>query len=132
MVDINRKIYERNDIETIADNDGILRLNEKHTEELDHKNLREITTKYHSDHRKHRYELVEEQMKQRYRIFIDEKLAIKVNKKTPAHKFRTRLGFKQYDIILTKEQSVLTQIMNSLEGENIQTQNNVLSYRIDL
>ena len=27
-----------------------------------------------------------------------------------AHKFRIRLGFEQYDVILTKEQSVLTRI----------------------
>ena len=40
---------------------------------------------------------------------------------TSAHKFRTRLEFKQYDVILTKEQSMLTKIMSSLEGENMQT-----------
>ena len=51
---------------------------------------------------------------------------------TSAHKFRTRLGFKQYDVILTKEQSVLIKIMSSFEGENMQTQYNVLSYRIGL
>ena len=51
---------------------------------------------------------------------------------TSAHKFRTRLGFKQYDVILTKEQSVLTKIMSSFEGENMKPQYNVLSYRIDL
>ena len=51
---------------------------------------------------------------------------------TLAHKFRTRLGFKQYDFILTKEQSVLTKVMNWFKGENMQTQYNVLSYRIDL
>ena len=51
---------------------------------------------------------------------------------TSVHKFRTRIGFKQYDVILTKEQSVLTKIMSSFEEENIQTQNNVLNYRIDL
>ena len=57
MVDISRKTYGKNGIETIVDNDGILWLNEKHIEEgLDHKNLREITIKYHSDHRKHRYD----------------------------------------------------------------------------
>ena len=99
MVDITRKTYERNGIETIVDNDGVIWLNEKHREEgLDHKNLQEITTKYHSDHRKHRYELVEEPKKQCNRIFIDEKLAIKVImdcRTTSAHKFRTRLGFKQ-------------------------------------
>ena len=30
MVDIKRKTYDRNSIETIVDNDGILWLNEKH------------------------------------------------------------------------------------------------------
>ena len=30
---------------------------------------------------------------------------------TSAHKFRARLGFKEDDVILTKEQSVLTKIM---------------------
>ena len=67
--------------------------------------------------------------------FIDEKLAIKVItycRKTSPHKFRTRLGFKQYDVILTKEQPVQTKIMSSFEGENMKTQYNVLSYRIDL
>ena len=49
-----------------------------------------------------------------------------------AHKFTTRLGFKQYDVILTKEQSVLTKIMSSFKGENMQTQHNVLNTRIDL
>ena len=69
--------------------------------------MREITTKYNSNHRKHRYELVEEPKKEVNRIFIDKKLAIKVImdcRTTMANKFRTRLGFKQYDIILTKEQ----------------------------
>ena len=41
---------------------------------------------------------------------------------TSADKFRTRLGYKQYDVILTKKQSVLTKIMGSFEGENMQTQ----------
>ena len=51
---------------------------------------------------------------------------------TSAHKFRTKLGFKQYDVILTKNQSALTKIMSSFKGENIQTQYNVLSFRINL
>ena len=86
--------------------------------------MREITIKYHSNHRKHRFELVEEPKKHVYRILRDEKLAIKVImhcRITSAHKFRTRLGFTEDDIILTKEQSVLTIIMSLLEGENIQT-----------
>ena len=32
-------------------------------EGLDHKNVQEITTKYHSDHRKHSYELIDEPKK---------------------------------------------------------------------
>ena len=98
-------------------------LNKKHIKEgLDHKNLQEITRKYNLNNRKHRYELVEERKKQVNRIFIDKKLAIKVImdcRITSAHKFRTRLGFKQYDVILTKEQSVL--IISLFEGENMQT-----------
>ena len=135
MLDISRKTSERNGIE-IVDNNGILWWNEKHIEEeLDHQKFQEITTKYHSDHRKHRYELVTEPKKEYSMIFIDEKLAIKVImdcRTTSAYKFRTRLGFKWYNIILIKEQSVLTEIMSLFEGENNQIQCNVLSYRIDI
>ena len=47
-------------------------------------------------------------------------------------KLRARLGFKQYDVVLTKEESVLTKIMSPFEGENMQTKYNILGYRIDL
>ena len=79
MVDISRKTYEKNSTEKMVDNGGILWLNEKHIKEgLDHKNLGKITTKCNSNHRKHRYELIEEPAKQCNRIFLEEKLAIKV------------------------------------------------------
>ena len=51
---------------------------------------------------------------------------------TSALEFRATLGFKQYDVILTKEQSVLTEIMGLFEGENMLTQCNVWRYRIPL
>ena len=51
-------------------------------------------------------------------------------RKTSAQKFRTRLGFKQYDIILTKEQSVLTKIMSSFEGARYK--HNIMFYAIGL
>ena len=51
---------------------------------------------------------------------------------TSVQKCRTRSGFKQCDVILTKEQSVLTQVMSSFEEENMQTQKNILGYRIHL
>ena len=78
MVDITRKTYEKNVIETIVDNDGVLWLNKKHVVEgLDHKSLQKITTKYYFDHRKHRHELVEESKKKVNKIFIDKKLQSK-------------------------------------------------------
>ena len=51
----------KNGVETIADSDGILWLNEKHIEEgLSQKNFQMTTVKYLSDHRKRRYELIDE------------------------------------------------------------------------
>ena len=46
--------------------------------------------------------------------------------------FRSNLGFNQYGITLTKKQSVLKSVMDEFEGDNMQTQYSVLSYRIDL
>ena len=43
-----------------------------------------------------------------------------------ADKFRTRLGFKQYDVILTEEQSVLTKIMCSFEGGTIYCKHDII------
>ena len=43
---------------------------------------------------------------------------------TLAHKFRARLRFKQYDVVL------LAKVMSSFEGERMETQYHVLSYRI--
>ena len=128
IVDINRTKNERH--RTIVDNHKILWLNKKHIEDGQTINI----SKKLIIHRKNRYKLVDQPKKQCNRIFIDEKLAIKVImdfKTTLAHIFRARLGFKQYDVILMKEQSVLRKIRSSSEGENMQTQYNVLSYRID-
>ena len=47
-------------------------------------------------------------------------------------KFRSKLGFNQYDITLNKEHPVLKSAMDSFEGESIQSQYSVLGYRIDL
>ena len=47
-------------------------------------------------------------------------------------KFKSKLGFSQYYITLTKEQAVLKSVMDEFEGENMQAQYSVLGYRIDL
>ena len=87
----------------------------------------------YSDHGKHRYESVKEQKKKTiFIIFIDKKLAIRIIVgwwTTSVDKFIERLGFRQYDVILTTEQSVLIKIMSSFEEKNVQTQYNVLGYR---
>ena len=65
---------------------------------------------------------------------MDQKLAIRIImdcKTTSAHKFRAKIGFKQYNVILTK-QSVLTKVISLLKGGNMQTQHNGLDYRTDL
>ena len=49
-----------------------------------------------------------------------------------AIEFRSKLGFTQYDITLKKESSVLKSIMETFEGENMETQYKVLAYGADL
>ena len=45
---------------------------------------------------------------------------------------KRNLGFNPIDILNTKEQTLLGAIKSTFEGENIQTQYSVFSYRIDL
>ena len=53
-------------------------------------------------------------------------------KTTWPHERRTRLVLKKYDVILTKEKSVLTKTISLFKGRNMETQYNVLGYMIDL
>ena len=54
VVDIKRKTYERNDVETIIDSDRILQLYGERIEEgLNHKNFWVTTTKCLPSHREH-------------------------------------------------------------------------------
>ena len=103
-------------------------MNEKHIEEcFEHKKVLVTTVKCPLGYRKHRYELVHEPRQQPNTIFIHKEWATKVVmgcRTTAIHKFRTRLGFKK--------QSVLVEIKSSFERENMQTQNSVLHYRIEL
>ena len=47
-------------------------------------------------------------------------------------KFKRNLGFKLYDVINCKEQTVLELIKEAFEGEDMKTQYIVIGYRIDL
>ena len=130
-----KKTYENNNIEVIIDESDKLWLNEKHVEQqLGHKNLRVVTTKYNKEYRKCRNELINESTKS-HRRFIHNDLALKVlmNCRTDEScNLKKNLGFTLHDVINTKEQTVINSIKDAFEGENMQTQYTVLNYRIDL
>ena len=48
-----------------------------------------------------------------------------------AIEFRPELGFKQHDIILTKEQSVMSKITKLFSKEKILLQHSLFDYKID-
>ena len=136
MVNITKETYENNGIEAIGDNMGNLWLNEKHIEEeLGHKNLAVVTIKCDSVYKKHRYELVNNPEKQPNRRFLRSDLALKIimNCRTDEScNLKRNLVFNLYDVINTKEQTVLESIKEAFQGEDMQTQYPTLGYRIDL
>ena len=79
MNDITKEILKNNDIEVVIDGVNTLWLNEKHIEEqLGHKSLPIITTKCNQIYKKHRYELVDEPIKQPNRRVLRIDLALKI------------------------------------------------------
>ena len=49
-----------------------------------------------------------------------------------AIKIRSKLGFQQYDLILSEKKSVILKITKLFSNEKILLQHSVLGYRIDL
>ena len=136
MVNINKKTYENNSIESIIDGIGTLWLNENHIKEkLGHKNLPAITNKYDQMYKKHRHELVNNPKKQSNRRFSRSDLALEIimNCRTvESCNLKRNLGFRLHDVIKTKEQTVLISIKDAFEGEDMQTQCSALGYRFHL
>ena len=134
MVNITKETYENNNIEVITDQFGKLWLNERHVQEqLGLKNLPALTNKYDEKYKKRRFELIDDQ--QSCRRFICNDLALKIIKDCRTDKscnFKRNLGFTQRDVINAKEKTVINSIKDAFEGENMQTQYTVLTYRIDL
>ena len=84
-------------MEVIVDGIDMLWLNEKHIEEkLGHKNLPVITNKYDPVYKKHRYELVD---KPNIKVIMDRRTDESCN-------LKRNLGFRLFDVINTKEQTV--------------------------
>ena len=135
MAAITKETYENNGIEVTTDKICELWLNESHIQkQLGLKNLPAITNKYDKEYKKQRSKL-NESTKQSHRRFIHVDLALKVImdcRTDESYKFLKNLGFKLHDVINTKEQTIINSIKDTFEGENMKTQYNVLSYRIDL
>ena len=110
MVNITKETWERDGVEVIIFNGKKLLNDKQHIEqELEHSNLREITSKYPLGLRKQRQEL-EESDKQPCRRFLREDFAVQIImdcRTTPAVNFKNRLEFNQHDPIMTQEQSIL-------------------------
>ena len=111
-------------------------MNEKHIEEkLGHKNLPAITNKYDLAHKKRIYELLDEPNKHPKRRFLPDDFALKVImdcRTEESCNFKRNLRFNLHDVINNKEQTVSKSIKEVFEGEDMQTQYSVLSYRVDL
>ena len=135
MAAIIKKTYENNSIKVITDKIGELWLSESHIQkQLRLKNLPGLTKKNDEEYKKCRYEL-NESTNQPHRRFIHVDLAFKVTKNCKTDEpcaFKENLEFTLHDVINTKEQSVISAIKDSFEGEDMQTQYSVLGYRIDL
>ena len=136
MVNINKEAYENNGIEVITDKFSKLWLNERHVQQqLGLKNLPALTNKCNEEYKKYRYELIDDPIKQSNRRFIRNDLALKVTmdcRTDESCNLKRNLGFTLYDVINTKEQTLINSIKDAFEGENMQTQYTVLNYRIDL
>ena len=135
MIDITKETLEKNDI-VIIDGVNTLWLNKKHIEEqVGRKNVPAITNKYSKIYKKHRYELVDESIKQPSRRFLHIDLALKIImdcRTDESCSLKRNLGFNLHDVINTKEQTVLRSIKDAFEGEDMQTQYTAIGYRIDL
>ena len=136
VLKITKETVENNGIEVIIESVNALWLNEKNIEEkLGHKNLPVISNKYGKIYKKRRCELINKPTKQSDRRFLHIDLALKIIMDCRTDKscsLKKKLGFKLYDVINTKEQTIISSIKDTFEGKNIQTQYSVLGCRIDL
>ena len=151
MVEISAETFAKNCIHTIVqlrkDKERVLWIRIKDTRrKLDVKNIFDLVDKETKDKFETNY-LTKQQIRKYIRqesefiegikfIYRHECIIIPILmhcrvSTTKIIKFRPKLGFNQYDITLTKEQSVKS-AKDTFEGENTQTQYGVLGYRIDL
>ena len=139
MVDISAETFANNCIHTVSrlkrDKESVLLLRIKDIgRELDFKNIFDlvdkeirgkIETNYPTEQQIKKYKRYGSQLiKDEKFMYVHEDIITPIimhyRVSTPkTFKFRSKLGFNQYDITLTKEQSVLKSVMDAFEGENM-------------
>ena len=106
-IKISAETLGKNGVEVTIVN-GKKWLNEKHIEtQLEHSNLAGATLQYSPELRKQTQKLEDYCNYQPCRKYLEENFAIQVImdcRTTPAVNFKTKLGFNQYDPIMTQEQ----------------------------
>ena len=112
----------KNGVEGITVN-GIKWPNETNIEEqLSRVNFKYTSRQYSSEPRKQRQDLIKYWIKQPCRIFLREDLAIQLimdSRTVSSVKFKSTLGFKNQDPIMTQEQSVFTKIKETFSTEEM-------------
>ena len=139
MFNITKETLENNGIDVRVDSVNTFRLNEKNIEEkLGHKNLSVISNRHNKIYKKRRCELVNKPIKQSDRRFLHIDLALKIIMDCRTDKscsFKKNLGFKLYDMINTKEQTIkdiLTEILIMKLKDKKHQKKNLVVYLLEL
>ena len=112
MVEVTKETWGRNGVEVIVFN-GKKWLKETNKYQLKHSNLAAVTLQYSSELTKQRQELQDCDNHQPCRRLLEEDFAMQIImdcRTTPAVHFKTKLGFRQPDPIITEEQSILSKL----------------------
>ena len=138
VLKITKEIWENNGIEVIVDSVTALRLNEKKYRGKIRPSKFTSHHKYNKIYKKHRCDLVNKPIKQSDRRFLHIDLALKIIMDCRTDKscsFKKNLGFKLYDMINTKEQTIkdiLTEILIMKLKDKKHQKKNLIVYLLEL
>ena len=133
---IDKNLWEDNSVETIK-YENYLRLNERNLgKSANYYEIRHLSVKYDDEYIKQRKEISKNCKKQCNRKFIKEYLAVNlllnINRLPSVIKFRSKLGFKNNEPVLSKECSITIKLVNAFSPTTeIIRQHNVLDYYVD-
>ena len=134
---IDKNLWQDNGVETI-EYKNYLWLNERNLgKSANYNEIRKLSIKYDNKCIKQRKEFIKNCKKQCCRKFIREDLAVylllHINRVPSIIKFRSKLGFKNNELVLSKECSIIIKLINAFSPiTEIIRQHNVLYYYVDL